>query len=389
MAANVWNYLAGYVIISIESVYCERILNCIIKNNIEIWDISRSSTGVRLSVGIGGFYRLRSIVRQYKCRVRILEKHGLTVFLCHMRGRYVMAFGWVAALILLLTASRYVWMVDIEGCSRVEEESVRAVAASLGALPGVRRGSIDTAVIGEGVMASNESIAWAGAELTGVVLQVSIIEAEERGEVYSQGEPSSMYASCDGIITSVTALSGKPVVKTGDAVKKGQLLINGNLGNGIHTEARGSVTAKVLHRITGFAENQQKLLVESGKTQRCVDITLCGKCIFKSEPVYGEFAEKSVTKSRMMGIIPIVAEERIIAELVEQTVTADEETLMNIAGRLAEEKLYSLISSEAAIISKNTNYQQTDGGITCVIDVITEENIAELGELTPDEPESE
>lgn len=389
MAANVWNYLAGYVIINIESVYCERILNCIIKNNIEIWDISRSSAGLTLSVGIGGFYRLRGIVRQYKCRVRILEKHGLTVFLCHARGRYVMTFGWIAALIMLLAVTRFVWVVDIEGCSKVDEDFVRTVASSFGAAPGVRRGSIDTAAIGEGVMASNENIAWAGAQLTGVVLQVSVIEAEDKSQVYTAGDPCSIYAAEDGIITAITALSGKPAVKTGDAVVKGQLLINGNLGNGIHTQARGTVTAEVLHRITGFAENEQQLLVESGNTQRCVDITYRGRFIFKSETEFSEYSQKSVTKSPMMGIIPFVAEERILSELVKKTVAADEETLKAIACENAEKRLYSAIPQDSVIISKETNYSKNDDGVTCVIDVITEENIAELGELTPDEPKPE
>ena len=78
MAANIWNSLAGYVIINIEGAYPERLINHITKSGIEIWDLKRQGTGIRLSVGVGGFYRLRTIAREYPCRIRILEKHGLT-----------------------------------------------------------------------------------------------------------------------------------------------------------------------------------------------------------------------------------------------------------------------------------------------------------------------
>ena len=104
MAANIWNSIAGYVIIDIEGAYLERLINSITKSGIEIWDISRRRGSIRLSVSIGGFYRLRPILRQYPCRIRIVEKHGLTVALCHMGSRYVMAFGWVIALSALLIA---------------------------------------------------------------------------------------------------------------------------------------------------------------------------------------------------------------------------------------------------------------------------------------------
>lgn len=41
MAANIWNSIAGYVIIDIEGAYLERLINSITKSGIEIWDISR------------------------------------------------------------------------------------------------------------------------------------------------------------------------------------------------------------------------------------------------------------------------------------------------------------------------------------------------------------
>ena len=73
MAANIWNSIAGYVIIDIEGAYLERLINSITKSGIEIWDISRRRGSIRLSVSIGGFYSLRLILRQYPCRIRIVE----------------------------------------------------------------------------------------------------------------------------------------------------------------------------------------------------------------------------------------------------------------------------------------------------------------------------
>lgn len=174
MAANIWNSIAGYVIIDIEGAYLERLINSITKSGIEIWNISRRRGSIRLSVSIGGFYRLRPILRQYPCRIRIVEKHGLTVALCHMGSRYVMAFGWVIALSAVLIASRFMWIIDIEGCGRIEQSEIDKTLDKMGVSPGTGRGKLDTAAIAEGVKNSDSRIAWAGAELTGVVLQISV-----------------------------------------------------------------------------------------------------------------------------------------------------------------------------------------------------------------------
>ena len=48
MAANIWNSIAGYVIIDIEGAYLERLINSITKSGIEIWDISVSYTHLTL-----------------------------------------------------------------------------------------------------------------------------------------------------------------------------------------------------------------------------------------------------------------------------------------------------------------------------------------------------
>ena len=37
MAANIWNSIAGYVIIDIEGAYLERLINSITKSGIEIF----------------------------------------------------------------------------------------------------------------------------------------------------------------------------------------------------------------------------------------------------------------------------------------------------------------------------------------------------------------
>lgn len=384
MTANIWNYLAGYVIINIEGAYLERLINHIINSGIEIWDLKRQDGCIRLSVGIGGFYRLRSIARDYSCRIRIQEKHGLTVALCHMGKRYVMAFGWIAVLGALLMASRFMWIIDIEGCSAVNESSVYDVLASKGVSPGVRRGSLDTAAIAEAVMASDGRIAWAGAQLTGVVLQVSVKEAEDGAQVYTRGEPCSIFASESGIVTSITALSGRPKVNAGDAVQAGDELISGSLESGVLTEARGTVTAEVLHRYSYYSLWEQEMLLPTGAKQQGLWIELKGRTLLPCIPPYDEYQMEKIQRNTLTSILPITVCSAEYSELSVGRGRAPVTKLMEITRAGAESQMYAQLPAGATIISKNTRFSTDDTGMTCIIELIAEQNIAAIGEVLPD-----
>ena len=381
MRFGVWHYLSGYVIIDIEGAYLERLINSITKSGIEIWDISRRRGSIRLSVSIGGFYSLRPILRQYPCRIRIVEKHGLTVALCHMGSRYVMAFGWVIALSALLIASRFMWIIDIEGCGRIEQSEIDKTLDKMGVSPGTGRGKLDTAAIAEGVKNSDSRIAWAGAELTGVVLQISVKEAKEDVPVYTPGEPCSIYAAESGIITSITALSGKANHNAGDAVEKGELLISGDLGNGIYTEARGKVTAEVLHRFSYRADEMQDMLMPSGRKQTGFWIEMKGKTIIPCVAPYEEYETGTAESFGFAAILPITLCRAEYSELVYKRSKADEETLKAAALRGAEELARAKLPKDAGIISKKTAYSSDEGGIICVMDIVAEQNITVIGDM--------
>ncbi len=298
-----------------------------------------------------------------------------------MGSRYVMVFGWVIALSSVLIASRFMWIIDIEGCGRIEQSEIAEILDKLGVSPGTGRGKLDTAAIAEGIKNSDSRIAWAGAELTGVVLQISIKEAKEDVPVYTPGEPCSIYAAESGIITSITALSGKANRNAGDAVEKGELLISGDLGNGIYTEARGRVTAEVLHRFSYRADEMQDMLMPSGRKKTCFWIELKGKTIIPCIAPYEEYEAGPAERFEFAAILPIALCRGEYSELTHKRARADEETLKTAALRGAEKIAMEKLPRDAGIISKKTAYSSDGGGMVCVMDIVAEQNITVIGDV--------
>ena len=213
------------------------------------------------------------------------------------------------------------------------------------------------------------------------MLQISVKEAKEDVPVYTPGEPCSIYAAESGIITSITALSGKANHNAGDAVEKGELLISGDLGNGIYTEARGNVTAEVLHRFSYRADEMQDMLMPSGRKQTGFWIELKGKTIIPCVAPYEEYETGTAESFGFAAILPITLCRAEYSELVYKRAKADEETLKAAALRGAEELARAKLPKDAGIISKKTAYSSDEGGIICVMDIVAEQNITVIGDM--------
>lgn len=73
-----------------------------------------------------------------------------------------------------------------------------------------------------------DEITWVAAAVKGNHLYISIKENDSfEGEIKSTEIPENIIASDDGTIESIITRSGTPLVKKGDNVEKGQVLVSG------------------------------------------------------------------------------------------------------------------------------------------------------------------
>ncbi|MEA5059206.1 MAG: sporulation protein YqfD [Candidatus Pelethousia sp.] len=377
-----WNSLAGYVMIQVEGTGLERFVNRALREGLEIWEVSRTGRNtISAYVSVESFYALHKLNRGLHCRIRILEKHGLPIVLSRMRFRKVMAFGWLLVLAALLVASRFIWFLRIEGCDKVREEQIVQTLDAMGIHPGIRRGSITTSGLGQAVMATDSRIAWAGAELYGVVLQISIREASETPQVLEVGEPQSLYAAKDGVLRRITPLSGKALFNAGDAVLKGQELITGNLGNGIAVQARGEAVARVLYRFSYTAPYEQVLPSRNGNVFTYTELSLRGHCLPSPSIPFSTYEQERGTEYTLPAGLPIQVVTITCHELADQPRILTEAELLPLAQAGAQNLLDQGVDHSARILSVQSEQQTDETGVTVILNVIAEENIAQSGAL--------
>ncbi len=205
-----------------------RFLNALLDAGIPFRHARVAPDGLRLTLTVSGFRRLRPVVRGVGARVRLAGVGGLPFVLARMRRRRALlaVAGITAAALYVL--SGYVWFVQVQGADRVAAEEVVAAARRLGLAPGVRRSGLDPAELGRDLQLLVPDVSWAGVNLYGTLAVIDVVERVRPAPAYEQAAaPGDVVAAEGGVVAAVTVLHGQARVRPGERVQLGQVLIAG------------------------------------------------------------------------------------------------------------------------------------------------------------------
>ena len=162
----------------------------------------------------------------YKCgkEYKIL-RDGSSLNLVKRLCKRIGIFSGLAICVLVIA----LWTVNvtevrIDGTEYTSEEQIMDTINSVSKIP-IKKSEIDLKKI-ETAIISLDGIGNASLEIKGNVLYVEILEELYPPEVVDYNDKSDMVSNYDAIVTDVVTLSGEAMVKSGDTVKKGDILIS-------------------------------------------------------------------------------------------------------------------------------------------------------------------
>lgn len=373
---KLWKFCQGYVKISIMGKYPEKPLDRLLQNGAALWNVQRSPRGVTADIAMADFKRLRTLIRGCGCRVRIVKKRGLPV-----KGLELKRSLWFCLLLMLGAAalgfaSTRVWFVDIRTVA-FPKARAEAVLNELGAVPGAAKRAVRTNDIANALNLL-PGVANAKVALKGVVLSVDIAEHSLMPPEHKAEEAQGVYAARDCVISYISVTSGEAKVRAGQAVKKGQLLISGDMSHlkeEYRVPAEGVVRGVTARRFSAFASCVRSAQVRSGRSQRAVAASVCGSEVFVSLPFSSREMELVGERTLAGSAVPIALREYEVYELVPGTVEDTFEEAEKRAMAAAQQKLSLGVPENAKITSVKTRCFKQGRGVTAVITVTTIEPI--------------
>ena len=263
----------GYVRVEIEGYYIERFINICQNKKILIWNLKREK-GVKLffNIGIKDFKRIKNIARKTNCKIKIKKKKGIPFLLYKYKKRKIFAIFLVLIVFFIYTSSRYVWNIDVSVEDGWGIENIEKDLYNLGLKRGIRKASIDTDKIINEIRLKRNDISWMGIDLKGTNAIIKIVKADEKPDLIDSSDYCNIVAMKSGIITKIIAQNGTALVKEGDEVHKGDILIAGYM-EGKYTEKRyvhslGEVQAKIKYQKSEKIYLNKDILKETGNQEK-------------------------------------------------------------------------------------------------------------------------
>lgn len=225
-------YVRGYVKIRLESPMPERFLSLCVQNGINICNLKHCGLYYELEVSVSDFFRLKQFLKKTGSRLHIREKHGFPFWLNRNRKRKAFFLGIAVSLFLLYLCSLFVWDIRIEGNLYYSDETIREMLKELNVKDGMLKNRLDCQSIAAAVRKEFPGIVWVSAQLEGTCL---ILELKENQDSYRQeSDPSdldawNLIAQKDGTVVSMITRLGMPLVKEGQEVCAGDILVSGEV----------------------------------------------------------------------------------------------------------------------------------------------------------------
>lgn len=296
-----WAYMLGYLTLVVRGEHPERFINLAAMRGVRLWDANRiNPETILVRVPARSFKPLRHIARRTNVRVRIRSRGGLPFFMQRLRRRWMLACGAIVFVALLFLLSSLIWTVNVVGTQSLDQAGILRAAAAAGVYPGNFRFLVDGKEVADLLMLEMPKIAFAEVNFRGTQATIRIYE---RVSPKPSLGAANIVATKDGMITQVLVLSGAALVKPGDVVHAGQILISGAITppppppvegsppqpppspTGVrYVIARGMVQARVWYRGYGEAPRSELIEQKTGRSTSIVSIRLPNKEIIIKGP---------------------------------------------------------------------------------------------------------
>lgn len=230
MILRLLRFLRGFLVLRLQGRNCGRFLTLCANRGIVTWNMSMADSGdITVCIYLSDFYRLRPLLRKTKVKLRIQKRAGFPFVTHRYRKRLVFAFSLLLVMAGVVFLSTRIWRIEVVGNSAIGEETVLEYLRKEGITYGVDRKCIDNDGLELSLRQDFEQVIWASVYEKGTKLVVRIQEklASEKETSISQTPCTDLTAACDARIYSIITRSGTPLVKAGDSVKEGDILVCG------------------------------------------------------------------------------------------------------------------------------------------------------------------
>lgn len=389
---RIWNYLRGYVIVEVSGFAIERFINLAVNNNIYLWDVRREAHKLYFKIGIKDFKKLKPHAKKSRCRVRIKYKKGMPFKTYKYKRRTMFSVGVVIFIGLIWLLSSFVWLVEVEGNSKIDSLDIIQALDNKGYGVGKFKGKLDLRAAEAYLSNQYPEIIWTGIKFQGTCLLVQVSEMVPKPEMHNDKIPCNIVAKRDALVTYIATYKGMPYVKKGDIVKKGELLVAGQMPLGPDdpnvyvTRARAQIKGKTIYSLSGDYALDQVDKHYTERTSKKYSLKMFNQQIpLINQEIKFKDWDRTITSHQLTITkffpLPFAMEVEERIEYIPTITKVTEEEAKDKLTALLWDHLSEKLSEDAIILKRDMVFVKKGNAINGVLHVIAHEDIGYLVEL--------
>ena len=347
--------------ITFEGLNVSRFVSQLTASGVSVLSIERQ--GKKWTIEVPSSYAKHTIAQlKEKCyNIINIDYVGVAAAVQFVKKRFLLPIVCLLCVALLLISSQFCFRIEVAG--DFDSETVKTALSNAGVGIGTNIARIDVGAL-ENTLANDVGAMYAVVTRSGSVLYVNVVAKKEIEPPVDMNKRRDIVATRSGVVTSLLCEQGNPLVKVGDYVKVGDVLIEGrrifNDGTSTDVYALGRVTLQLT--ATGFAEytGQRSVTVETGETFRCTGVILFGKQYCRACPFESYTVSTVITKLQPLNLQicnNVYRETRTV--LVDATFEECEEEL--------KAKAYEQASSKCDFEVLDVVYTNSANGVTATL----------------------
>ncbi len=382
-------FFKGSVTIEAEGVFLERFLNICMRRGIFLSDVKRKSPEkLSAKIGIGGFREIRPIAKKTRTRVRIQTREGMPFLLNRYKKRRVAIVGLAMFLGILWYLSSHIMGIDIVGNERISSAEIEKELKGFGLYRGTSASKIDRRLLQNQMMTKLDDLAWIGINIKGSRAYVEVRERLDTKRSVDDDLPCNIVASRDGMVKSLEIKSGQTLVKTGDMVEKGDLLVSGAMDSRVegirYAHSVGSVYAETIYKKSRVYPLEYEEKQYTGNTAKRRTLGVFGQNIrlyLKTASPY-EYCDKASKSERhhLWGFDKIFVDINTDSyrEYVPHKKRRTAEQAVALGGKELTEEIQKEFAERVEVLNKNVTWRQIDKGtVEVTAEILCREDIAQ------------
>lgn len=363
------DFWRGYVVLTVRGERVPEMLNQATAAGIQLWEIRKTQGNTyRLRMHRQDVKGLRSILRATGTRIHLERKLGVPFLAWRAMRRKFFVAGALTFLIAFFTLTSMIWNVEVTGdLKRVSPETVAEVAKEMGIYRGAWKGKLpDTDILQNQLLDKLPQLAIVGVKIQGTKVTIQAVD-KIPGVTPQPNNPQNIVSVKKGTIREIFVHKGKAAVVRGQVVQVGEVLINGNLGNGSPVHASGTIKAETWYRSDLEIPLEATRQVYTGNTVQKHFLTFWGHPVqiwgYGQIP-FQEMETENDDKSFSIGsfTFPIQYRHAVYKETETQKTTLTEAEAVDLAMEFAKQDVLTYLGKNGTVESQNVLRRELKDG---------------------------